>query len=99
MGLSDQDLAGTDIEKEVKRENDLNLGLLTLMLILKMKLSEKLTSTLALKEMLNEIYIMRTRPYDLYTLAPHFYKIKLVFTGVYIFFLFFVLKLRSWVLV
>ena len=43
--------------------------------------------------------IMQTSPYNEYPLTPHFYIVKLGFTGVYIFFLIFALKHRSWVLV
>ena len=42
---------------------------------------------------------MLTCPCDLYPLTPHFYIVKLGFTGVYIFFLIFALKHRLWVLV
>ena len=34
-------------------------------------------------------FIMITQPCKLYLLAPHFYVVKLGFTGVYIFFLYF----------
>ena len=43
--------------------------------------------------------IMQTRPYNENPLTPHFYIVKLGFTGVCIFFLIFALKHRSWVLV
>ena len=43
--------------------------------------------------------IMQTSPCNEYPLTPHFYQVKLGFTGVYIFFLIFALKHRSWVLV
>ena len=43
--------------------------------------------------------IMQTSPCNEYPLTPHFYIVKLGFTGVYIFFLIFALKHRSWVLV
>ena len=42
---------------------------------------------------------MKTSPCNADPLTPHFYRIKLEFTGVYIFFLFFALKQRLWVLV
>ena len=42
---------------------------------------------------------MQTRPCNLHPLTPHFYILKLGFTGVYIFFLIFALKHRLWVLV
>ena len=38
-----------------------------------------------------------TRPCDLHFFTPHFYIVKLEFTGVFIFFLIFALKHRSWV--
>ena len=44
-------------------------------------------------------FIRITCPCDLYPLTPHFYIVKLGFTGVYIFFLIFALKHRLWVLV
>ena len=43
--------------------------------------------------------IMQTCPYNVYPLTPHFYIVKLGFTGVFIFFLIFALKHRLWVLV
>ena len=43
--------------------------------------------------------IMQTSPCNEYPLTPNFYIVKLVFTGVYIFFLIFALQYRSWVLV
>ena len=47
----------------------------------------------------NRGLIMITCPFDLYPLAPHFYIAKLGFTGVFIIFLFLLLKHRLWVLV
>ena len=43
--------------------------------------------------------IMQTSPCNEYPLTPHFYIVKLGFTGVYFFFLIFALQHRSWVLV
>ena len=43
--------------------------------------------------------IMQTCPCNEHPLTPHFYIVKLGFTGVYIIFLFFALKHRLWVLV
>ena len=42
---------------------------------------------------------MQTCPYSEYPLTPHFYIVKLGFTGVYICFLIFALKHRLWELV
>ena len=42
---------------------------------------------------------MITCPCNVHPLTPHFYMVKLGFTGVYIFFLIFALKHKSWVLV
>ena len=44
-------------------------------------------------------YIMKTSPCNLYPCTPHFYIVKLGFTGKYIFFLIFAIKHRLWVLV
>ena len=44
-------------------------------------------------------YTMQTRPCNVDPHTPHFYIVKLGFTGVYIFFLIFALKHRLWVLV
>ena len=49
--------------------------------------------------LLNIRGIRITCPCDFYPLAPHFYIVKLGFTGVFIFFLIFTLKHRLWVLV
>ena len=46
-----------------------------------------------------DVDIMITCPCNVYPLTPHFYIVKLGFTGVFIFFLIFALKHRSWVLV
>ena len=43
--------------------------------------------------------IMLTSPYNVDPLTPHFYIVKLGFTGVYIIILFFVLNHILWVLV
>ena len=42
---------------------------------------------------------MLTCPWNVYPLTPHFYIVKVGFTGVYIIVLFFALKDRLWVLV
>ena len=44
-------------------------------------------------------HVRITYPCDLYPLTPHLYIVKLGCTGVYIFFLFFALKHRLWVLI
>ena len=44
-------------------------------------------------------FIRLTCPCNVHPLSPHFYIVKLGFTGVYIFFLIFALKHRVWVLV
>ena len=48
---------------------------------------------------LKPLNIRKTCPCNEHPLTPHFYKGKVGFTGVYIFFLIFALKHRSWVLV
>ena len=45
------------------------------------------------------IFIRVTCPFDLYPITPHFYVVKLKFTGVINYFLIFALKQRMWVLV
>ena len=45
------------------------------------------------------VHIMITCPCNEHPFTPHFYIVKLQFTRVYIFFLIFALKHRSWVLV
>ena len=42
------------------------------------------------------LYIMQTSPCHLHPLTPHFYIVKLGFTGVYIFFLFLFRKIDRW---
>ena len=42
---------------------------------------------------------MKTCPCNEHPLAPHFYMVKVGLTGVYMFYLFFALKHRSWVLI
>ena len=45
------------------------------------------------------IFILKTRLYNFEPLKPHFYKVKLGFTGVYIIFLISAQRHRLWVLV
>ena len=52
-----------------------------------------------LSKSMNPNHIMLTSPCIVYPLTPHFYIVKLGLTGVYNFFLIFVLKHRLWVLV
>ena len=44
-------------------------------------------------------YITKTRLYNFDPLKPHFYIVKLEFSGVYIIFLIYVQKNRLWVLI
>ena len=61
------------------------------------QLSMKISLLLNMKMPTIHIYITKTRLYNFDLLKPHFYIVKLGFTGVYIIFLFSAQKHRLWV--
>ena len=75
-----------------------NINMLDLLLSLALQPSV-VSCKITVSMLFMSYYIMKTGPCNVYPLEPHFYIVKLAFAGVYLFFFFFALKHRLWVLV